>query len=182
MHSWCRWLPPESPTLWRCPRAADLHRCKQTPFIHFQNTCVYLWMFCIFCYLMLRGSGEIPSFILSRTNHTWHSTVTNQHTGNANTKPITSLKNLAHHGDWWSGCNSQPSEEWPHPSPKMGGGGELLSVKEETGDRCGHDTHCTSCQENFHTRLCTHMHRCTHLGGVGIRHGGERVGTAPSCC
>lgn len=29
------------------------------------------------------------------------------------------MVNFTHHGDWWSGCNSQPSEEWPHPSPEI---------------------------------------------------------------
>ena len=168
-HSWCRWLPPESLTLWRCPHAADLHRHEHTknrcyikirsPFTFSRFNVPEIWH--ILC-LKQWYCSKIPNFksypgqIKLDTNN-----ATNQCTGKADAP----LESFAHHADWWSGCSSRPSEEWLHRSPETGGE-EITPDRGRQGRRLvwkiTHTAHFLS-GRFLHTCLHTHMHRCTHL-------------------
>lgn len=66
-------------------------------------------------HLLLQNVSRSPR---PTTNQMWHRNAANESVEKADGKPITSLETFPHHGDWWSGCSSQPWEEWLHLSPK----------------------------------------------------------------
>lgn len=106
-HSWCHWLPPVSQTLWRCLHAADLRTRTGLVTVETQAFPKPVWQDC--------SDSTLSNQSQQRNSCSW---------------TMTSLQNSAHHGDWWSGCSSPPSEEWLQQSPKWGRA-ELLPVEED---------------------------------------------------